>query len=238
MILGLKFVARFLPVLTMMNRRMGRVPGLGVLTLAAVLVCALPGVARAVTIEDVVALSKAGVADAVLVAVIDADRTVFTLTPQQVIDLRNSGVSDAVLVKMLGSAREFAPEPQPQPPTVGPQPEPTYGGVAPSPDDASLPPLALTYDAAYVPGTIVVPYYVPVPVRAHRPRPGRQAAPSTITGTSGFGRFINDGWNNQFGTGGFINNGWITATPQPQPRTTPPPLRTTPPARVTPPPIR
>src|SRR5690349_12631477 len=78
---------------------------------AVALMLTLPGVARAVTVEDVVALSKAGVADSVLVAVIDADRTIFTLSPQQIIDLRNAGVSNAVLVKMLGSAREFGEPP-------------------------------------------------------------------------------------------------------------------------------
>ena len=202
------------------------------LAVTIVVVAALPGFAQAVTIDDLVALSKAGVADSVLVAVIDADRTVFSLSPQQILELKKSGVSDAVLVKMLGSAREFAPPSPPEPP-----PATVTAGPAPVYDPTVAPATVQEYDAALSPATIVVPYYVPVPVPVHA-RPGRRAFPPTATQTSGFGRFINDGWNNQSGTGGFINNGWITATPEPQTRATPAPLRTTPPARETPPPAR
>ena len=223
---------------------MGRIVRGRALAFAVVLVAALPGIARAVTIDDIVALSKARVADSVLVAVIDADRTVFTLTPQQVVELTNAGVSNAVLVKMLGSAREFGPASLPElPPAIAYEP-------APAAESGYVP-----YGAAYAPATIVVPYYVPIPVPAHRVRPDvrgpivaggpRHASPPTAAQTGGFGRFINDGWNSGTGAGGFLNDGWITAAPAPQTRTTPPPIRTLPsaremppPARVTPPPIR
>ena len=66
-----------------------------------------PATVRAVTVDDIIALSKSGVAESVLIALIDADQTVFNLTPQQIADLKRSGVSDDVVVKMLGTARDF-----------------------------------------------------------------------------------------------------------------------------------
>lgn len=193
------------------------------LAFIVILIGVVPGVARAVTIDDIVALSKAGLADPVLVAVIDADRTVFTLTPEQVVELRNAGVSNAVLVKMLGSAREFAtPPPDPPSSIVTAEPAPSYdGGYA-----ANV--------GGYAATTIVVPYYVPIAVPMRHARgdrhsaanAARRALPPTASPTDGFGRFINDGWIA------------TTPTPQTQTRTTPPPIRTMPPPRETPPPLR
>jgi len=78
-----------------------------------------PATANAVTIDDIVALSKAGVADSVLIALIDADQTVFDLTPQQIVELKRAGVSDNVVVKMVGTPREFdGREPRREPPTL------------------------------------------------------------------------------------------------------------------------
>jgi hypothetical protein len=94
-----------------------------------------PAQARAVTVEDIVALSKAGVADSVLVAVIDADQTVFDLTPQQIVDLKRAGVSDSVVVKMVGTTREFArQELREEPPTLV-----IIGETPPSPEPLPVP---------------------------------------------------------------------------------------------------
>ena len=78
-----------------------------VLPILVTILLVVPATAHAVTVDDLVALSKAGVADSVLIAVIDADQTVFDLTPQQIVDLKRAGVADAVVVKMVGTAREF-----------------------------------------------------------------------------------------------------------------------------------
>src|SRR5688572_18528357 len=86
----------------------------------ALLVC-VPAVARAVTVDDIIALSKSGVGEEILVAVIDADRTIFTLTRDQIVALQKAGVPAVVIVKMLGSAREFA-DPVPEPLIVGKKP--------------------------------------------------------------------------------------------------------------------
>lgn len=202
-----------------------------VLALAAVLLALTPARSGAVTIEDLVALSKAGLAESVLVAVIDADRTVFDLTPQQVIELKNAGVAPGVIVKMLGTAREFAGQ------TVEPPPVVIVG------DDPPAPPASFVSET-----TLVVPVYVPVPVRTdvhrhgpnhdgHRasrvpvdrgqafvqpppfvqpapfvqPRPFVQPAPFVQPSISSSGRFINDGSLPGGGFGRFINDGFIPA---------------------------
>lgn len=127
------------------------------LTRAAVIALGLllaPMTAGAVTLHDIVGLSNAGVPDVVLTALIDADRTVFTIDPTQVLELRAAGVSDAVILKMIRSRQEFAP--------WGPTPErepqtSTLPIVGPDPFTPVAPPSVIT---------VAVPIYVPVPIVA------------------------------------------------------------------------
>ena len=74
--------------------------------IVAVLLLA-PTTVRAVTVDDIIALSKSGVTDSVVIALIDADQTVFHLTPGQIVELKRAGVSDNVVVKMIDTARQF-----------------------------------------------------------------------------------------------------------------------------------
>ena len=74
-----------------------------VLTLAALMV---PAVASAVTVDEIVALTRAGVTDTVILALIDRDKTIFTLEPDQLVRLQSDGVSEAVILAMLKSGRE------------------------------------------------------------------------------------------------------------------------------------
>ncbi|HMD35312.1 MAG TPA: hypothetical protein VKH42_10105 [Vicinamibacterales bacterium] len=70
--------------------------------------CALPATARrasAVTIDQIVALAKAGISEPVILALIDRDRTIFTIDPEQLVALKQEGLSDTVLVAMLKSGR-------------------------------------------------------------------------------------------------------------------------------------
>ena len=153
------------------------------LLLAALLV---PATASAVTVRDIIELSKAGLPDDVLIAVIDADRTIFTLDKEQILTLKEAGVSRAVLLKMLRTRREFDAPPAPAPEvTTSAAPPPQPGlvviGAAPPP-----------------PVTVVVPqyFYVPVPIwgvaAPHAPRTPPQ--PFMPAERRGFGRFMNDGW--------------------------------------------
>ncbi len=64
-----------------------------------------PTAASAVTPDQIVAMSKAGVSDAVIVAVIDRDQTIFELAPDQLVALKSQGLSDTVLLAMLKSGR-------------------------------------------------------------------------------------------------------------------------------------
>ena len=64
-----------------------------------------PAPALAVTLDEVVTLFKAGVSEAVILAVIDRDKTIVTIEPDQLVALKNAGVSDAIILAMLKSGR-------------------------------------------------------------------------------------------------------------------------------------
>jgi hypothetical protein len=123
---------------------------LAILALAA-------GRAEAVTIRDVIELSKAGLSDQVLLALIDVDRGVFTMDAPTVKQLKEAGVSEAVIVAMIRSGRTPQAE----------QPAPARALAAPSDpgvividhrDAPAPPPIAVPYPVA-------VPVYIPVPAR-------------------------------------------------------------------------
>jgi hypothetical protein len=70
--------------------------------------CALPATSRrasAVTLDQIIALTKAGISEPVILALIDRDGTIFTIDPEQLVALKQDGLSDAVLVAMLKSGR-------------------------------------------------------------------------------------------------------------------------------------
>jgi hypothetical protein len=66
----------------------------------------MPAPASAVTLDQVVALARAGVTDAVILALIDRDKTIFSIEPEQIVALRDAGVSEPVILAMLKSGRE------------------------------------------------------------------------------------------------------------------------------------
>jgi hypothetical protein len=78
---------------------------------AALLVAAFaiaPAPLYAVTVEQIVALSKAGVSEAVILALLDRDRTVLTIDPEQLVSLKRDGLSDTLLTAMLRNGRDGA----------------------------------------------------------------------------------------------------------------------------------
>ena len=173
--------------------------------LAALLVLTLPVAAGAVTATDIIALSQAGVSPEILVAVIDADRTIFTLTPGEILTLKKAGVPNPVILKMLGTAREFVEEVPP--PLI-------VGGAAPAAAETAARPGS--FETYAVPGFApVAPYYmVPYPVLVVPgvfgiPKVPRNAAPPP----SGFGRFRNNGLLSTGGFGRFVNDGFIDPPP-------------------------
>ena len=155
--------------------------------MAALLVLSLPAAARAVTVDDLIALSKAGVSAEILIAVIDADRTIFNLNTDEIVLLKKAGVPNSVIVKMLGTAREFVIE-APPPLIVGAD---RPSAVETSPVPAFLP---------------TGPYFVmPYPIFVAPIVPGVPA-----TNFRGFGRFMNDGSLPGRGFGRFMNDGFVT----------------------------
>ena len=168
--------------------------------LAALVIVLLPSAARAVTLDDIIALSKAGVSSEILVAVIDADRTIFTLTPGEIVNLKKAGVPNDVILKMLGTAREFVEEVPP--PLI-------VGADRPSAPETTARPSAIEMYSvptfAAVGPYVVVPYPVFVAPGVFLPTP-----PGTITQpTRGFGRFMNNGSLRSGGFGRFMNDGFI-----------------------------
>src|SRR2546421_2765953 len=83
------------------------------------------GRADAITVRDVIELSRAGLSEEVLLALIEVDRNVFTLDAATMKALKDGGVSDRVMLALIRSGRtpvaapvESAPPPQP---AVAPQ---------------------------------------------------------------------------------------------------------------------
>lgn len=127
---------------------------------ALVLAAALP--AQAVTLRDLVDLSKSGLSDEILIALVEAERSVFHLNAADVQELKRQGLSDRVLLHLLQTpaireeaARAEAPAYAPAPASVR----------APSPQ-------VVVIDRVE---TIAVPVYLPIYVPS--PRPEKPAKP-------------------------------------------------------------
>jgi hypothetical protein len=65
-----------------------------------------PHPASAVTVDEIVMLAKAGISDAVILALLDRDRTVLTIAPEDLVVLKQDGLSDGLIMAMLKSGRE------------------------------------------------------------------------------------------------------------------------------------
>jgi hypothetical protein len=67
---------------------------------------ALASSASAVTTDQVVALKKAGVSDAVILALMERDHTVFSIAPEQIVALQREGLSETLIIAMLKSGQD------------------------------------------------------------------------------------------------------------------------------------
>jgi DNA-directed RNA polymerase subunit K/omega len=72
--------------------------------------------ADALTIRDVIELSKAGLGDPVLIALIEVDRGVFSVDIDTLKKLKDGGVSEPVIVALIRSGRTPPPAEAPAPP--------------------------------------------------------------------------------------------------------------------------
>jgi hypothetical protein len=61
--------------------------------------------ASAITLDQVVGLARAGVTDAIILALIDRDKTIFAIEPDQIVTLQRNGLSEPVILALLKSGR-------------------------------------------------------------------------------------------------------------------------------------
>jgi hypothetical protein len=127
--------------------------------------------ADALTVRDVIELSKAGLGDEVLLALIEVDPSIFAIDAPTLKQLKAAGVTDRVIVAMIKSGRTSRADPAPVaeadpvlPASRTREPEVIVidHRDAPAPA-AAVAPAPIAYPVA-------VPVYVPVVTDAHRQR--------------------------------------------------------------------
>jgi len=133
------------------------------LALAAVLLLAAAAVpAEALTIRDVIELTKAGVSEEVLLALIDVDGGVYASDTETLKALKAAGVTERVMVALVRSGRERQlPEP------AAPPPAPQDEARAPAPQVVVIEHHEPQAQQVVVPVPVYVPVYT-TPSRAHR----------------------------------------------------------------------
>lgn len=123
----------------------------------------VPGRANALTLRDLVELSRAGLGDEVLLALIEVDRPVFSIDPAALKSLKAAGVSERVIVAVVRSGRVPVEPPAP----AGPQPEVE---MPPAPEPRVI--VIEHHDAQpqVREVAVAVPVYIPVVVSGRRDR--------------------------------------------------------------------
>lgn len=106
----------------------------------------VPASAEAVSIRDIIELTKAGLGDNVLLALIEVDGGVFNIDTETLTKLKAAGVSEPVIVALVRSGR--TPPPQEPVPVTAPEGQPDYPPPQPEVREVMVP----------------VPYAVPVTV--------------------------------------------------------------------------
>ena len=147
-----------------------------------VLLGCVPAAASAVTIDEVVALSKSGVSDEVILAVIERDQTLFTLSPALIMKLQRDGLSDRILLALIKSGRPNEPPPPASPvaPAAAPvPPQPAiavvgHGAQLPNAPESDVIAEATESPLLPVPPPVFVPVPVIVPVPQGKPHAGHR----------------------------------------------------------------
>lgn len=121
------------------------------LMLAAALL--VPLRADALTLRDVIELTRAGLGEDVLLALIEVDRPVFGTDPATIKLLKEAGVSERVIIAMIRSGREPIEPAQPMAWEAPPQPEPQVIVIDHHEEQPRV---------REVPVAVPVPIYVPI----------------------------------------------------------------------------
>jgi hypothetical protein len=124
--------------------------------------------AQAVTLKDIVDLSKAGLGEEVLLALIEVDGGVFDVDSVTLSRLKAAGVSEKVIVALVRSGRTRPPVPEPAP--LQPLADVVAQEVAAALATVEPPPPVVHEVAVPYP----YPVYIPIPV-SDRGRRGRTA---------------------------------------------------------------
>ena len=114
--------------------------------------------AAALTVRDVMELTRAGLSDEILLALIDVDPSVFPIDAASLKKLKDAGVSERVIIAMIRSARTPMPAPEPlaapiEQPAPAPQPQVVVIEHHDPPEVREVP--------------VAVPVYIPVAVNGH-----------------------------------------------------------------------
>ena len=132
-----------------------------------VLLCGLSGRAEAVSLRDLIDLSKQGISDDILIALIEAEKSVFHLGAGEVKALKAEGLSDRLVIHLL------------QTPSLRPAPEVQLHVIPQrSASREEAPPEVIVIERVE---TIAVPVYVPVRVA----RPDRREPDPAYWGYGG-----------------------------------------------------
>jgi hypothetical protein len=133
----------------------------------ALVVCLGSARLHAISIRDIIELSRAGLSDEVLLALIETDKTVFTLSNEQLVLLKQSGVSDRVVIAMVEQGRKPAKPATPPPAATAPPAVSDTGDAEPQLSPANAPsmqpvpqsmPTSSPGPRPYSPYTSYVPY--------------------------------------------------------------------------------
>jgi hypothetical protein len=126
--------------------------------LIAVTLWLAPARADAITLREVIELSRAGLGEEVLLALIEIDQRIFPIDPETLRALKDAGVSERVIIAMVKSGRtpnqalEAPPVLVDTPPPPAPEPQVVYvERERPVVREVAVP----------------VAVYIPVPVRTH-----------------------------------------------------------------------
>ena len=138
-------------------------PWMRALLTTFVLVCGLAGRAEAVSLRDLIDLSKQGLSDDILIALVEAEQSVFHLGAADVRSLKAQGLSDRLVIHLLQTP-SLRPAPELRLHVVGGREQPRYETPVQRKEPA---PQVVVIDRVE---TVAVPVYVPVPVHTDRRR--------------------------------------------------------------------
>jgi hypothetical protein len=112
-----------------------------------------PARADAITLQEIIELSRAGLGEEVLLALIEVDQRVFQVDPETLRTLKKAGVSEKVIVAIIKSGRPPQPALQAAAPLEVVEPE------TPAPQVVVIEREPIVRE---VPVAVAVPVYVPV----------------------------------------------------------------------------